>query len=164
MDDWTGAYVWIAGNAGRTRQFNLIYSINPVWANLGGRQESRGVERTHIHLPGQPRGWNDVSISIASDLAAHASDRAYGALGIDRLMIKLGVWNANDGDPRPFGVYFTDLSLVPNDQAESHVNNQPLVGKHESDRWWRGKLVRNANIAGEHRYMIDTDLRYTSKK
>ena len=71
-------------------------------------------------------------------------------------MVTLGVWNINDGDEQPFGIYLTDLQYMEAPDGQSNINGIPIEEKPVEDRWWRNKLWPNANMAGEHRYIIAT--------
>lgn len=165
MDDLCGGYVWIEGFSGTTKQFNLMYSISTVWANIGGNQGLlREVDPIQLELTDRVKGWNAVVLNFADDFNRFTQGRTYKDAGIDRIVINLGVWNGNDGTEKPFGIYFDELKTVTNIESKSMVNGYPVIEKPVEKRWWRNKITPNRNIAGEHRYILDTATRFTVTK
>ncbi len=162
MDDLCGGYVWIEGFSGSTKQFNLMYSVSTVWANIGGNQGLlRQVDPVQLELTDKVEGWNEVTLNFADDFNRFTKGRTYKDAGIDRILINLGVWNGNDGTEKPFGIYFDELKMLTNINSRSMVNGHPVIEKPVDKRWWRNKMTPNRNIAGEHRYILDTETRFT---
>jgi hypothetical protein len=156
---FSGGYAWVEGYAGSRKLFNLLYSAGPIWVNIGGKY-ARIREMPHIlfDLPGQADTWHQAALNIGEDYNVADQGKLFSDLGCDRMVIHLGVWNLNDGEEQPFGIYFTDLELQ---QAQlpgtgSSVDGRPVESKKEDEKWWRNKIWPWKNIAGEHRYIIAT--------
>ncbi len=100
--------------------------------------------------------WNESLLNIREDHDAHSLGRPFLELDIDRLIINLGVWNINDGDVQPFGIYFNGFSLDYDQPGSSQAGGIRIDPKSKEDEWWRNKIWPLKNIAGEHRYIIAT--------
>ena len=95
-------------------------------------------------------------MNIAGDFERLTQGKRYSDLNVDRLVLTLGVWNINDGEEQPFGIYFTGFRLDLNQTNQSTSGGAAIREKAVEDIWWRNKLWPNKNMAGEHRYMIAT--------
>ncbi len=100
--------------------------------------------------------WHESLLIIREDHDAHSEGSSFGELDIDRLFINLGVWDLNDGDEQPFGIYFKDFKLDYDQPGSSQAGGMRIVLKSREDEWWRNKIWSWKNIAGEHRYIIAT--------
>lgn len=154
---YSGGYAWIEGFSGSQKRFNLVYSAGKIWVNIGGKYARlREYPPIQMGLSEQPDIWHDAALNIASDYEKTESGVSWAALQVDRLVIHFGVWNLNDGEEHPFGIYFTDLSQDYRPDESSHIGGEVIVQKPKEDEWWRNKLWPWKNIAGEHRYVIST--------
>ena len=158
MEGWCGAYLWIEGFKGSFKMLNLIYSTGIAYSGIGGKfHQSEFTKNMHLGLADEPDKWHKVSLNPAKDHEAN-SEKKYGELALDRLVINLGVWTVNDGGNFPYGIYFTDFNLnyLQNSGQSSMVNGQKIVLKPENKIWWLGKYFPFKHIAGEHRYILGT--------
>jgi hypothetical protein len=154
---FSGGYAWIEGFSGREKCFNMIYSAGKVWVNIGGKfGQVREYPHIQMALLNSPDEWHSAHLNIAEDYDRSDRGTRFADLQVDRLVVTLGVWNINDGDPQPFGIYFTGISLVSRPASSSDVDGQTVGPKPKEDEWWRNKLWPSVNIAGEHRYIIAT--------
>lgn len=134
-----------------------MYSVNKIWVNIGGQYSKRRiVPAIQMGLNDSPDTWHECLLNIQEDHNSQNRDRSFGELDIDRLIINLGVWNLNDGDDQPFGIYFNDFRLDYGQPGSSQAGSIRPEPKSEEDRWWRNKIWPWKNIAGEHRYIITT--------
>ncbi len=167
-----GAYIFIEGFSGSVKMLNLTYAANWYWANAVGKSNFQYLVRDLPYgLDNSPDLWHQVVINVADDQNRYASAtdpseadyvkglRKYEELGIDRLVINLGMWNVNQGHKQVFAAYFTDFKLEYGNEKTS-INGNPVLVKPASERWWRGKLLKNTNYGGEHRYHVEKNHRY----
>jgi len=159
---FSGGYVWVEGFSGSRKVFNLLYSAGPVWVNIGGKYaQIREFPHILMDLPAEADRWHRAELNIGADYDRAGQAEPFNRLGTDRLLLHLGVWNLNDGEEQPFGIYFTGLEVQPADAvsggARSQVNGHPVDIKRDGGKWWRNKIWPWKNIAGEHRYIIATE-------
>lgn len=156
-DGFAGGYIRVEGYSGSNRLHKIIYSAGKIWVNSwGARNVNKDVPFHHFALPAVADQWQNSTLNIALDFERVTPGIKYSDLNIDRLVITLGVWNINDGNEQPFGIYFTDFKLEENQTRPSTVGGVAIEEKAEKDIWWRNKLWPNKNMAGEHRYIIAT--------
>ena len=152
-----GGYVLVEGYAGSNRVHKLMYSARKIWVNnWGARNLNKEVPYHHFGLDGKADTWHRSTLNIASDFEKSETGKSYSDLQVDRLVITLGVWNLNDGEEQPFGIYFTDLNMVTGSTAGSTTDGVPIVEKDDKDIWWLNKLWPWKHASGEHRYIIAT--------
>jgi hypothetical protein len=160
---FSGGYVRVEAYAGSRRVSWSIYSIGKIWVNnWGARDLDRKMPVQHFDLPRSPDLWHEAELNVLEDYRSLQADDPFSCGKPDRLLVTPGVWNLNDGDEQPFGVYFTGFELVfPDDPPgtvtlASSVDGTPVREKDPEEIWWRNKIWPNRNIAGEHRYIIAT--------
>jgi hypothetical protein len=157
MDGYCGGYAWIEGYARSKKVLNLIYSVNKIWVNIGAQySKSVKVPSVQMGLNGRTDTWNECLLNIREDHDIHSQGLSFGEMGIDRLIINLGVWNINEGDDQPFGIYFNDFRLEYDLPGSSESGGVHIDPKGKEDEWWRNKSGISTNLAGEHRYFIAT--------
>jgi len=154
---YSGGYAWIEGYAGSKKVFNMIYSAGMIWVNIGGKY-SQIREYTYIQMALSEKTdvWHHTTLNIAEDYDRADRGTKFTELGVDRLVLNLGVWNINDGDLQPFGIYYTDLSISQVPGPSSNIDGVAIVTKPKEKEWWRNKIWPSVNIAGEQRYIIAT--------
>jgi hypothetical protein len=154
---YCGAYVWIEGYSSSHKVLSIMYSANKIWVNIGGQySKNRALPAIQLGLNEETDTWHECFLNIAEDHDANSESRPFKDLAIDRLVINLGVWNLNDGEDQPFGIYFTGFRLDDNPSGSSRAGDILISPKGEEDKWWRNKIWPWKNIAGEHRYVIAT--------
>ncbi len=157
MNGYNGGYVWIEGYSLSNKVLNLMYSVNKIWVNIGGQySKRRSVSAIQMGLSDRTDTWNESLLNIQEDHDAHDQGKPFQELDIDRLIINLGVWNLNDGDDQPFGIYFNGFKLDYDLPGSSQAGGIRIDPKSSEDEWWRNKIWPWKNIAGEHRYIIAT--------
>ena len=158
-EGYSGGYAWIEGFSGSLKVLNLMYSAGRIWVNIGGKYSHfREVPCIQMGLLHDPDTWHEAILDIAGDFEKGNPDKRYADLGISLLAIHLGVWNINDGDEQPFGIYFTGLRLDRDLDIPGRVSGTQIGPKPKEEEWWRNKIWPSKNIAGEHRYIIATRL------
>jgi len=156
-EGYSGGYILVEGYSGSNRVHKLMYSAGISWVNnWGARNLNREVPFHIFGLSAEPDRWHNASLNIARDYEKAEPEKSYSALQADRLVVTLGVWNINDGEEQPFGIYFTDLNVENASEEPSHTDGIPVREKPVEKRWWRNKIWPNVNMAGEHRYIIAT--------
>ncbi len=154
---FAGGYLLAEGFSGSNMLHKIIYSAGKIWVNnWGARNPNKEVPCHHYALSPIADSWQDTTLNIARDFESVSPGINYSDLNIDRLLLTLGVWNINDGDEQPFGIYFTDFKFELNQPGPSNIGGEAIREKPEKDIWWQNKLWPNANMAGEHRYIIAT--------
>ncbi|MFC2123767.1 metallophosphoesterase family protein [Bacteroidota bacterium] len=155
---WCGSYIWIEGFKDSFKHLNLMYWNNYAYVNLGGNfSDVRVVKPAHFSLDDLPDKWNKTYLNIAQDFDSSNEGKRYAELDLDRLVINLGVWNANDGRDQPFGIFFNDLKLsFDGESTPSSVNGKEIDKTPDDKLWWLGKFSPFTHIAGEHRYILET--------
>lgn len=150
-----GAFVWVEGFQGSRKRLNMVYSAGMIIQDPGGKySQAAQVWYQHYDLSeSQPYTWKEVNLNILKDFEENlARPGKFFDANIDRLIITLGVWTANESEDQTTGVFFDDIAV---NFAEtpvtlvSNVNGEPLVPKPENRIW---KKV-NRHIAGEHQYI-----------
>ncbi len=94
------------------------------------------------------------------DFNRATKDMKFDELNIDRMIFNAGIWNVNDGNQQPFAIYLGNIRLSYNKDIKINIDGMPVNIKPDEDIWWRNKITPNKNIAGEHRYHIETKTRY----
>lgn len=158
----SGGFLWVEGFSGSRKVFNLLYSAGPVWVNIGGKYaQIREFPHILLDLPGEAGVWHQAELNISGEYDGSGQGGPFESLGTDRLCMHLGVWNLNDGEEQPFGIYFADLEMEQRVTAAhpSRVDGHPVEPKTEDQKWWRNKIWPWKNMAGEHRYVIATQPR-----
>ena len=154
---FAGGYVRVEGYQGSNRLHQFIYSAGKIWVNnWGARNADKDVPYYHFALDDSADKWQDCTLNIALDYERVTPGKTYNDLNTDRLVITVGVWNINDGEEQPFGIYFTGFNLERDETEASNIGGEAIGEKDLEDIWWRNKLWPNKNIAGEHRYIIAT--------
>ncbi len=157
MNGYCGGYVWMEGYSRSNKVLNLMYSVNKIWVNIGGQySDYRSVPNIQMGLQSRADSCNECLLNIREDHDSHSQGRSFRGLDIDRLIINLGVWNINDGDDQPFGIYFNGFRLDYDLPGSSQAGGIRIDPKAKEDEWWRNKIWPSKNIAGEHRYIIAT--------
>jgi hypothetical protein len=157
MKGYCGGFLWVEGYARSRKVLNVIYSVNKVWVNIGGQySNNRSVPAIQLGLNDKAGTWHECLLNIREDHDTYNDSMPFRELGIDRLVINLGVWHINDGDDQPFGIYYRDFQLAYDQPASSGAGGQEIIPKTEEAKWWRNKVWPWKNIAGEHRYIIAT--------
>ncbi len=167
LNGFSGAYVWIEGYGGSMKRLNLMYSAGKIWCNIGGKMTYfRLVPPIMLALNEEPGQWHEATLNIADDFDKYnKANNQFTNLNIDRLIVNLGLWNINDGDPQPFGIFFKQFNIDYNLGQSSNVNGSQVAQKdNDNDVWWRGKYVKSTHVAGEHRYVIGTNVNYKNKE
>jgi hypothetical protein len=157
MNGYCGGYVWLEGYSHSNKVLNLMYSVNKIWVNIGVQySKNLKVPSIQMGLHNRTDTWNECLLNIREDHDAHSQGRSFGELDIDRLILNLGVWNINDGDDQPFGIYFNGFRLDYDLPGSSQAGGVRIDPKSREDEWWRNKTGLSRNLAGEHRYVIAT--------
>ena len=144
-DNWAGAFVWVEGYQRDQKKLDHLYAIGRAYGLLRDQhQEAERVLPRIFTLEAAPGQRHTAQLNIAQNYQQEQAD--YTALQLDRLVINLGVWTANERPNQQWGVYFsnvkTDFSATPVATAEDtevSVISEALV-------WWK----KVDHIAGEH--------------
>lgn len=153
LEGRNGAFVWIEGYNGVAKTMEMFYSINYVWASMNGKSDFMDIQ---VELPQETDQWAEAELNIAKDLDRFAGAGTFQKAKVDKIVINIGTWNINDGNPQPFAVYFKDFRAMQSTKdVTSNVNGHSLREKPEKKRWWRGKEVPFLHVAGEHRYTLE---------
>ncbi|MEM6380072.1 MAG: metallophosphoesterase, partial [Bacteroidota bacterium] len=145
-EEWTGAFVWIEGFAKDLKRLNQIYAISKAYGNLRDNHQRLNPPPTnYFSLPIIPEA-KSVKLNIAQNYEEN-QDSSFSSLSLDRLVINLGVWTANEKPSQRMGVYFTNFRL-----DESPTND--VLTKVDTRNIWRKGID---HIAGEH---INVEERY----
>jgi hypothetical protein len=154
---YSGAYILVEGFRGSNNLLKLMYSSGKIWVNAWGvRKQNKEVPYHHFDMPTEVEKWHNCQLSIGSDYERVEKGKKFLDLKLDRLVVTLGVWNLNDGEEWPFGIYFTDLKVDLEQFRPSFIGARGIYEKDESQVWRRNKIWPSINIAGEHRYVIAT--------
>jgi 3',5'-cyclic AMP phosphodiesterase CpdA len=154
MGKFCGAFVWIEGFRGSFHLLNMAYWVGFSEVNIGGNHSYVNVLHPHhFHLDETMDTWHSASLNLEKDAATFG--KSISELNLDRLVINVGTWNVNDGNPVSFAAYFDRFRLEPYDD-QSNVGGKPVAETPLDKKWWRGKYEPNVNIAGEHRYIMAT--------
>ena len=145
LESWAGAYVWVEGYQRDQKKLNHLYSVGRAYGNLHDQhQEEPRVPPRIFTLEATPGKVHTAQLNIAQDYQSEQAD--YADLALDRLVISLGVWTANERPDQQWGIYFTEVALNPSTTVASSVNKAAISPAAESAVWW--KVVDH--IAGEH--------------
>jgi 3',5'-cyclic AMP phosphodiesterase CpdA len=152
-NSFNGAYVWIEAFEKQYKRLNLVYSIDTMFSQIGGKYaDIRTVKPIHFDITAEEGAWHQVKINVFEDHEKQVGV-APDALNLDRLVINLGVWTVNDGQDQSIGVYFSDLSLKKPSQHlySSSVGGENIELKQDKDLW----IFQNKHVAGEHQYITE---------
>ncbi len=156
-DGYAGGYVLIEGYSGSNRVHKYIYSAGKIWVNTwGARNLNKEVPYHHFALNSLPNQWHKTRLNITRDYEKTEQGKIYNDLHVDRLVVTMGVWNINDGEKQPFGIYFTGILLDDTPAIHSNIDGTPIEAKPEEDIWWMNKTWPWIHASGEHRYIIST--------
>jgi 3',5'-cyclic AMP phosphodiesterase CpdA len=151
-ESWAGAFVWVEGFRRDQKKLNHLYAIGRAYGLLRDQhQEEPRVPIRIFTLEATPGKLHTAQLNIAQDYPQEQAN--YADLQLDRLVINLGAWTANERPDQQWGVYFAEVTLNPLATAASSVNNTAISPAAESVVWW--KMVDH--IAGEH---LHVDERY----
>ena len=145
-ESWAGAFVWIEGYRRDEKKLNHIYAIGRAYGNL--RDQHREVHRAPINIfaldptSGQPR---TARLDVAQDYEK-TQNSPYADLQLDRLVINLGVWTANERPDQQWGIYFTEVALNPSAPVAASASSTTVAPAPDATVW--RKAVDH--IAGEH--------------
>ncbi len=152
-DSWAGAFVWVEGYQRDQKKLNHIYAIGRAYGNLRDQhQEAQRAPTSIFSLPPIPGQLHTAQLNVGEDYEKTPNAR-FAALQLDRLVISLGVWTANERPDQQWGVYFAEVVVDASAAVASSVNGATVSPATESTVWW--KVVDH--IAGEH---IQVDDKY----
>jgi len=146
LNEWVGAFVWVEGFEKDLKKLNQVYAIGKAYGNL--RDNHRGISpppTSFFNLP-IAHETNNGQLNIARN-HEKAQDSSFASLNLDRLVINLGIWTANEKPEQRMGVYFTNFHLAESSIAEALAEVAP-------QNIWRKGID---HIAGEH---INVEERY----
>ncbi len=138
-DEWVGAFIWVEGFKRDLKKLNQVYAIGKAYGNL--RDNHRGIHpppTSFFKLPTTLEP-NNVQLNIARN-HEEAQKSKFSSLGLDKLIINLGIWTANEKPSQRMGIYFTDFRLNERDDSNS-------LATMNSENIWRKGID---HIAGEH--------------
>lgn len=142
-DSWAGAFIWIEGYRRDEKKLNHIYAIGKAYGNLRDQHQEMQRAPTHIFaLESAPGKLHTAHLHLRQDYEK-SQETTFAALKLDRLVINLGVWTANEQPDQQWGVYFTDVALH---QAAALSSIDKIAVAPEAAVWQ--KMVDH--IAGEH--------------
>ena len=151
-DHWAGAFVWVEGFERDEKKLDHVYTIGKAYGNL--RDQHLGIHRVptaYWDLEVSPGSLQHARLNIRQDY-----EKAQGPndtqLSVDRLVVNLGVWTANEHPGQRLGVYFSNF-MSDQEDASSSVDGVPLP-ETSSHNLWRKAID---HIAGEH---IHVDEKY----
>ena len=146
QDSWAGAFVWVEGYRRDQKRLNHLYAIGKAYGNLRDQhQEDPKIAPSIFALPAASGTLHTARLNFAQDYET-ISEASYAALMLDRLVINLGVWTANERLDQQWGVYFAEVALNPATSVASAVDGTAVAEAPQPTVWW--KLVDH--IAGEH--------------
>jgi hypothetical protein len=106
MGKFCGAFVWIEGFRGSFHLLNMAYWVGFSEVNIGGNHSYVNVLHPyHLHLDETMDIWHSVSLNLEKDAATFG--KSISELNLDRLVINVGTWNVNDGNPVSFALIST---------------------------------------------------------
>ena len=144
-ESWAGAFVWVEGFRRDQKRLNHLYAIGRAYGLLRDQhQEEPRVPLRIFTLEATPGKLHTAQLNIAQDYPQEQAD--YADLQLDRLLINLGVWTANERPDQQRGIYFAEVALDSSATVASSVNSAAISPAAESAVWW--KVVDH--IAGEH--------------
>ena len=152
-ESWAGAFVWVEGYRRDEKRLNHIYAIGRAYGNL--RDQHREAQRAPTRvftLEPKPGQLHTARLNVGED-HEEAPDARYADLQLDRLVINLGVWTANERPDQQWGVYLVEVAVGSAAADASSVNGAP-VAEAPADTVWRKQVD---HIAGEH---LHVDKRY----
>ncbi|XOV93638.1 MAG: metallophosphoesterase family protein [Bacteroidota bacterium] len=154
LNSLCGAYVLIEGYSGTTKFLNNMYSLGKAWYHTDGYDAD---PRIVIDLGNENDGWHDATINIATDYFKYAKGKSYSDLKLDRLVITLGTWSANDGHLKSYGIFFDAFSYESRGSVLSNVDGKTIELIPDDEQWYR----RTQHMAGDHWYIQDNPTKFT---
>ncbi len=109
------------------------------------------VPTSFFSLEASPGRQHSAQLAIRQ--ADERSQNISSSLRVDRLVINLGVWTANEHPDQRFGIYFSDMKLDQKALSASMVSGSSVAETSPQQIWQKGI----DHIAGEH---INVDERY----
>ncbi|MGB3850409.1 MAG: metallophosphoesterase [Tunicatimonas sp.] len=150
-ESWAGAFVWVEGYQRDYKRLNHIYAIGRAYGNLRDQhQEAQRAPTGIFSLPLTPGQLRTAHLNVGEDYEKTPNVR-FATLQLDRLVISLGVWTANERPDQQWSVYFAEVAVGPSPTVTSLVNGAAVSPAAESTVWW--KMVDH--IAGEHIHVDD---------
>ena len=149
-----GAYVLVEGYSGTTKQLNIMYCLGKAWFHTDGYNSDPHIV---IDLGDENKGWHSASLNIASDLYKHGNETSFNDLKVDRLVVTLGTWSANDGHNKSYGVYLDEFVYNSKSSGVSNVDGESLKSIPSHEQWYR----RTKHMAGDHWYIQDNPTKFT---
>ncbi len=151
LEGWNGGFLRVEGFQGSIRTMEIFYSLNKAYASTSKKLRHVDVQMALNH---EPDKWHNARLNIAEDFDKYAKGTNWKNAGVDKIVVSLGTWNINDGNPQPIGVYFDEfnLSLKP---EPSTINGEAVHEMPVDMRWWQGKNLKRTSYGGEHRYHME---------
>ncbi|MEM8967247.1 MAG: metallophosphoesterase, partial [Bacteroidota bacterium] len=145
-NEWVGAFIWIEGFEKDLKKLNQVYAIGKAYGNL--RDNHRGLTPPTTNYFSLPiiSDAKSVQLNIAQNYEENQGSN-FLSLNLDRLVVNLGVWTANEKPSQRMGVYFTGFRL------DENPTNTALVEVNPQNIWRKGI----DHIAGEH---VNVEERY----
>ena len=142
---WAGAFVWVEGFERDLKKLDHVYAVGKAYRNLRDQHvpAPRPVTQYFDLNPTAGR-LHQASLNIARDHEAGQSTR-YADLKLDRLVVNLGIWTANEEPSQRAGAYFTDF-VLRDTATTSSVDGSPIATLAAEHLWQ--KTIDH--IAGEH--------------
>ena len=149
-ETWAGAFVWLEGFARDEKKLDRVYSIGKAYGNLRDQHRSPSLPPTeYLELASSADTPHHVVLNVAQDYE-QSSATAYADLNLDRLVVNLGAWTANERPDQRWGVYVWNITQVEA-AAASSVNGRALQATPPAAIW--RKAIDH--IAGEHIHVAE---------
>ncbi|MGB3587635.1 MAG: hypothetical protein WBA23_13895, partial [Tunicatimonas sp.] len=145
-DEWAGAFIWVEGFERDLKKINQVYSIGKAYSNLRDNHQGINPPSTRFFKLPVTSEPNNVQLDIAQNHEETQKSR-FSSLNLDRLVVNLGIWTANEKPNQRMGVYFTNLRLSERGDGNS-------IATMNSENIWQKGID---HIAGEH---INVEERY----
>ena len=146
------------------KRANLVYVANVLDINFADHHSDTSWETViPMRLDATPDRWQEAVLDIARDYEENSSAASgWDSLGVDRIVLTLGVWTVNQATESPFAIYFNDLRFEAASGKGSRIDGRPLPPIPDGDPaiWWRGKYISGKARAGEHRYNLAMTTRF----
>ncbi|WKN44540.1 metallophosphoesterase family protein [Tunicatimonas pelagia] len=145
-EEWTGAFVWIEGFEKDLKKLNQVYAVGKAYGNLRDNHRELNPPPTNYFSLPIASETKSAQLNIAQNYEEN-QEGSFSSLNLDRLVINLGIWTANEKPDQRMGVYFTNFHL-----SESS-NERSTTALNPANIWRKGI----DHIAGEH---INVEERY----
>ena len=144
-ESWAGAFIWVEGFEQDVKRLDQVYSIGKAFGRLRDQhQPLHPVSMAYFSLEASPGKQHTARLAVRQDY--ERTQNISAPLRIDRLVINLGVWTANEQPDQRFGVYFSDMTLDQAVLSASLVNGSSVPETARQNIWQKGI----DHIAGEH--------------